>query len=258
MIADIPYRHLAGWQGMLDIHLPAGDGPHPALLYLHGGGWRMGDKTAVAAHAPFWSAMGLAVVSASYRLADEAPAPAAFEDAAAALDWLGDEGAAYGIDTTRLLIGGHSAGATLALAVAYTHARQPRAALAWSAHADLAAYHDERKRAGEPVAWLAASADPNGLARALSPQALARPGLPSTLLVHSDRDPRVPYAAAARLAASLSGHGVCAELVTMRSDHHLPKDHPPDEIARAHARTRAFLHRVGLIGEAVPHPAEAG
>ena len=246
MIADLLYRTVDGWQGRLDIYRPEGQGPFPALLYLHGGGWRMGSKAAAASHAPYWCAMGLAVVAVNYRLTQIAPAPAAVEDVAAALDWLKDYGAEFGIDADGLLIGGHSAGATLALAMAYSGRNAIKAVVAWSAHADLAGYHADRIAAGDPVEWLAKSDDPDGLARALSPLHLVRGGLPPTILIHSDRDPRVPYEAVCRLEAALRGAHVPVELVTMRSDHHLPADHPTDEIDRAHGETRTFLARFAM------------
>ena len=248
MIADLLYRTVEGWQGRLDIYRPEGEGPFPALLYLHGGGWRMGSKAAAASHASFWCAMGLAVVAVDYRLTQVAPAPAAVEDAVAALDWLKDHGAEYGIDADRLLVGGHSAGATLALAVAYSGRHAIKAVVAWSGHADLAGYHADRIAAGDPVEWLAQSDDHDGLARALSPLHLVRAGLPPTILIHSDHDPRVPYEAVCRLEAALRGAHVPVKLVTMRSDHHLPADHPTAEIARAHHETQAFLAQFLTLG----------
>ena len=251
MIADLLYRTVEGWQGKLDLYLPEGEGPFPALLYLHGGGWRLGSKAAAASHAPFWCAMGLAVVAVDYRLTQIAPAPAAVEDAVAALDWLGEYGGVYGIDADRLLICGHSAGATLALAVAYSGRSAIKGVVAWSAHADLAAYHADRVAAGDPVEWLAQSDDPDGLAQALSPLHLVRAGLAPTMLIHSDRDPRVPYEAVRRLEAALRGAQVPVKLVTMRSDHHLPADHPTAEIARAHQETQAFLAQFLMLGASV-------
>lgn len=255
MMVDLLYRTVEGWQGRLDIYRPEGEGPFPPLLYLHGGGWRMGSKAAAASHAPFWCAMGLAVVAVDYRLTQIAPAPAAVEDVAAAIDWLNERAPEFGIDADRLLIGGHSAGATLALAlaVAYSKPNSVKAVIAWSAHADLAAYHADRMAAGDPVAWLATSDDPYGWARALSPLHLVRAGLPPTILIHSDRDPRVPYEAVCRLEAALRSGHVPVKLVTMRSDHHLPADHPSAEIERAHDETRAFLARL-VTPDARSHP----
>jgi acetyl esterase/lipase len=250
VIADLAYRDVDGWRGTIDLYRPEGTGPHPVLLYLHGGGWRMGSKASAAIHAPHWLAMGLAVAAPGYRLVQTAPAPAAAEDSHAALDWILETGAEHGVDTSRIVLAGHSAGGLLALAVGWRHKPAPAAVVAWSAHCDLAGYHAERRAGGDPLAWLAASADPDGLAFALSPLALVRSGLPPTLLIHSDRDPRVPYAPAVRLAGALSKAGVPVELVTMRSDGHLTRDHPPAEVARGHAATRAFLTRHGVLGEA--------
>ena len=247
MIAGLAYREVAGWTGAIDLYLPDEPGPHPMLLYLHGGGWRMGSPASAAQHAPAWNAMGLAVAAASYRLAQTAPAPAAAEDAAAALTWLRVEGAALGLDPSRIVIAGHSAGGQLALATAYTAIPVPAVVVAWNAQADLVRYHADRIAEGDLVAWLAGAADPEGTARALSPFHLVRPGLPPTLLVHSDRDPRSPWRDAARLAEALAGAGVPAELVTIRSDGHLTAEHPPAEVAGGHAATQAFLIRHGIL-----------
>lgn len=249
MIAGLAYREVAGWTGTIDLYLPGGPGPHPVLLYLHGGGWRMGSPASAAQHAPAWNAMGLAVAAASYRLAQTAPAPAAAEDAAEALAWLHAEGAALGLDPACIVIAGHSAGGQLALATGYTAKPTPAAVVVWNAQGDLVRYHADRIAQGDPVAWLAGAADPDGTARALSPLHLVRPGLPPTLLVHSDRDPRSPWRDAARLAEALAGARVPSELVTMRSDGHLTAEHPPAEVARGHALTQAFLIRHGILSQ---------
>ena len=250
MISDLAYREVDGWRGAIDLYLPEGGGPHPVLLYLHGGGWKMGSKASAALHAPHWLAMGLAVAAPSYRLVQAAPAPAAVEDTHAALNWVGAHGAEHGLDTSRIVMAGHSAGGLLALAAGWRHVPAPAAIVAWNAHCDLAGYHEDRMAAGDPLQWLAESEDPDGLAVALSPLELVRPGLPPTILIHSDRDPRVPYAPAVRLADALTKAGVPAELVTMRSEGHLTQDQPPAEVARGHQATRAFLARLGLVGEA--------
>jgi len=237
----IVYRDLGLWQGTLDIRLPDRPGPHPALLYFHGGGWIHGSPAMAEAHAPAFLAMGLAVIAASYRLVDTAPAPAAAEDTAAALAWLATHGEEYGIDPERIVVAGHSAGGCLALHAAYGAGARSAAVVAWNAPTDLVAHRAERQAAGEELAWLERSADPERFAEALSPLACVRPGLPPTMLVHSDRDPRVPHSHAARLAQALAQVGVPVSLATMRSDGHLSSEHPASEVAGARERTRAFL-----------------
>jgi acetyl esterase len=91
----------------------------PVFVYLHGGGWTMGS---VETHDRLCRRVadrsGCAVLSVDYRLAPEHPFPAAIEDAEAALRFVRAEGAAIGVDPSRLAIGGDSAGGQLAAVVA--------------------------------------------------------------------------------------------------------------------------------------------
>lgn len=95
------------------------DGALPCLVFLHGGGWVIGDLEShdqlcrsLANHA------GAAVIAVDYRLAPEAPYPAAVEDAAAAWRYVVAEAAALGIDPARIAVGGDSAGGNLAAVLA--------------------------------------------------------------------------------------------------------------------------------------------
>ncbi|WP_235579281.1 alpha/beta hydrolase [Pseudorhodoferax sp. Leaf274] len=125
-VLDIPLRQLPRVQ---DLALPTRDGqtlparlvapgtgaPLPVLLYLHGGGFTIGS---VATHDTLCRELahqaGCAVLSLDYRLAPEHRFPTAQDDAWDALQWLAAHGAALGLDTTRLAVGGDSAGGTLA------------------------------------------------------------------------------------------------------------------------------------------------
>ncbi len=258
MIADLKYREVEGWQGYIDLILPGGgEGPFPVVLYLHGGGWRMGSKASARMHAPAWTAMGLAVAAADYRLLDVAPAPAAADDAVAALDWLKINGETYGLDTERIVLAGHSAGGLLALSTAFRRGDDVKAVIAWSAQADLVAYRALRAARGDPVAWLEEADDPAAVAGALSPLHNVRPGVPPTILIHSDADPRSPYEDASRLAGALTEASVPVELVTMASDGHLTSEQPEAEVARGHQATRVFLEGIGVLaGSAYPATAE--
>ncbi len=95
----------------------------PVLLFLHGGGFVIGNlETHDSLCRQLALRSGCAVVALDYRLAPEHPFPAAVEDTWAALLDLVRCGDALGLDTTRLAVGGDSAGGTLA-AVAAIHAR---------------------------------------------------------------------------------------------------------------------------------------
>nr|WP_090279429.1 alpha/beta hydrolase [Mycolicibacterium komanii] len=94
-------------------------GARAAIVWLHGGGFVMGDldtehpwATRVAEGA------GVMVVSVGYRLAPENPFPAAVDDAYAVLKWTADHAEELGVDADRIAVGGHSAGGGIAAAVA--------------------------------------------------------------------------------------------------------------------------------------------
>jgi len=95
----------------------------PVLLYLHGGGFTIGNlETHDSLCRQLALRSGAAVVALDYRLAPEHRFPTAVNDSWAAMRWLSEQGAALGLDSTRLAVGGDSAGGTLA-AVAALHAR---------------------------------------------------------------------------------------------------------------------------------------
>lgn len=100
----------------------------PALLYLHGGGWMLGDLDSHGfLAARLARRLGLAVLLVDYRLAPEHPYPAALEDTLQAWDWLLQEAGALGLDETRLAVAGDSAGGNLAAALCLALRQQGRA-----------------------------------------------------------------------------------------------------------------------------------
>ncbi|MGN1019929.1 MAG: alpha/beta hydrolase fold domain-containing protein [Aristaeellaceae bacterium] len=112
---DIPYAGESPSQ-RLDLFLPdAGDGPFPALVYIHGGGFAIGDKRDDHLQ-PYLKALerGWAVAAVEYRLSGEAIFPAAVLDVRKAVRFLRTHAAAYGLDPDRLIAIGGSAGGNLA------------------------------------------------------------------------------------------------------------------------------------------------
>jgi acetyl esterase len=113
-------RAIPGGGGEIGIRIytPAGP-PKGALLYLHGGGFVLGNLDSehdiCVAYA---EGAGCVVVSVDYRLAPEHPFPAAHDDARAALRWLFDHAGELGVDPTCIAVGGGSAGACLAAGLA--------------------------------------------------------------------------------------------------------------------------------------------
>ncbi|WP_309095468.1 alpha/beta hydrolase [Streptomyces sp.] len=92
---------------------------HGAVVWLHGGGFVMGDlDTEHPWAARLAAASGAVVISVGYRLAPEHPFPAALDDAYTALTWAAEHAAGLGADPERVAVGGHSAGGGLAAALA--------------------------------------------------------------------------------------------------------------------------------------------
>jgi len=107
----------------------------PIVAFIHGGGWRIGDKANPAAgaeKAAIFTARGFLFASLNYRLSPAVRHPAHIEDVAAGLAWLLDNAGSFGGDPRRLAVMGHSAGAHLAALAAADprwlgrHGRKPR------------------------------------------------------------------------------------------------------------------------------------
>ena len=115
-IAD---RTIPGPAGEIPVKVftPEGTGPFPLLVYLHGGGWVIGNPlTHQKLTAEFAAGAGVVVVSVHYRLAPEAPAPAALDDCVAAIRWSVAHATELRADGSRFAIGGDSAGGNLTAA----------------------------------------------------------------------------------------------------------------------------------------------
>jgi acetyl esterase len=128
-VLEVPKAELARVE---DFVVPARDGyaiparlyapsrdTHPVLVYFHGGGFTIGS---IASHDILCRELSrltpCAVVSVDYRLAPEYKFPTAFDDAWDAVRWIASHGKDLRVDTTRLALGGDSAGGTLAAATA--------------------------------------------------------------------------------------------------------------------------------------------
>lgn len=117
---SVTERFVPGAEGMPDVrvlvYLPTTvQGPLPALLWIHGGGYVIGTADAEDLGVKsIVSAIGCAAVSVDYRLAPETPHPGPVEDCYTALLWLSTHADELGVDPTRIAIGGGSAGGGLA------------------------------------------------------------------------------------------------------------------------------------------------
>jgi acetyl esterase/lipase len=116
--ADIAYGTASPSQ-KLDAWLPAGPGPHPAVIFAHGGAFAFGDKRMFGRgfrnDVNALNAAGIALISIDYRMSGEARFPAAVQDMKSALRYVRAHAAAWHIDPARIALWGQSAGANIAL-----------------------------------------------------------------------------------------------------------------------------------------------
>ncbi|MEV5833974.1 alpha/beta hydrolase [Nocardia sp. NPDC052112] len=118
-IADIENRTVPGIGG-LRIYTPQGDGPFPALVFFHGGGFMLGDPdTHDGLCRSLANGAECVVVSVDYPLAPEHKFPAAPDACYRATQWVAEHAASIGVDATRIAVGGDSAGGNLAAVVAH-------------------------------------------------------------------------------------------------------------------------------------------
>ena len=110
---------VGGGEITVRVYSPGGEGPHPALVFYHGGGWVIGDLyTHDGICRSLTNAATCVVASVDYRLAPESKYPVAVEDSYAALRWAVANAARLQIDPRRVAVGGDSAGGNLATVVA--------------------------------------------------------------------------------------------------------------------------------------------
>jgi acetyl esterase/lipase len=123
--ADIAYLERTGAAAdltRLDVHRPVraeGCGPTPVLVWVHGGGWQVGDRRQqLEDKVELLTSMGWTLVSTNYRLSPEVRYPVHNDDVAAAVAWVLDHAAELDLEPDRLTVMGHSAGAGIVAAVA--------------------------------------------------------------------------------------------------------------------------------------------
>ncbi len=113
--AGIEYTNPDNQHLQLDMAKPkTGDGPFPAILCVHGGGFRAGNRNGYDGQIIRLAEKGYVAVTVSYRLAPKYPFPAAVHDTKAAVRWLRANAKKYHIDPERIGVTGGSAGGTLA------------------------------------------------------------------------------------------------------------------------------------------------
>ena len=221
----------------LDLYLPrSATGPVPTVMCIHGGGWVAGNKDSYSLLLMPYLAKGWAAVNVEYRLASSSLAPAAVEDCRRALRWLWVHAKQYNLDTTKIIVTGHSAGGHLALITGLLPPisefdRTPEwaqeliplhvaAIINWFGITDVTDLLDGPNMQPYAVSWLGTLSNREDLARRVSPINYVGPSSPPTLSIHGTKDPLVPYTHATRLHEALTKAGVPNKLITIPGGGH--------------------------------------
>ncbi len=254
VMRDVEYGVVDGYSLRLDAYLPIDDDIHPAVVLIHGGGWRSGDKNGFRRTALGYVAEGISAFSLNYRLSGVAPYPAAVEDCVAAIRYLRDHAEEYNIDPDRMAAQGGSAGAHLSLMMAFLEpepdevnaAGEPLknrlvCAVSKCGPTDFTAgdgMHAERAA----VAFLGGPREGREDVYAeASPVTHVSSDDPPVLLVHGTDDHTVPYSQATILKARCEQVGVPVELIAVEGGGHGLKGGDREEIRQATERIREFV-----------------
>jgi alpha-L-fucosidase 2 len=226
-VRDIQYGRAGGEGLLLDAEVPAGRGPFPAAIIVHGGAWVSGDRrlNVQPLFAPL-AAAGFAWFSISYTLArDPTTFGSAVSDVEQALRWVVGHAAEYSIDPARIVLIGESAGGQLAAMAALGGNAPPLAALVcFYAPTDLErlAATSDRIAPGIRGALAATPWARLLLARLkdLSPIHHVRPDMPPLLLIHGTNDALVPFDQSEEMCRSVRRLGAGCDLVAVRGGGH--------------------------------------
>jgi acetyl esterase/lipase len=218
-----------------------------AFVYFFGGGWRSG--TPAASWASWAASKGMVGIAPDYRTKNRfGTTPLeSVADSRAALSWVVEHAEELGIDPSKIVVGGTSAGGHVALWTAIT-ATPPGS-------------DPSETPAGKPAALILISAvtdtSPSGYgavrfgehARALSPAHQLDADLPPTLLFHAKDDPLVKYEKSVALYEKLKNQGTVCELVTVPLGGHGFYAKVPGERERVYIKIEQFLQQQNLLPE---------
>lgn len=114
---DLAYAEPNNERQTLDVYAPAEGKDHPLVVWIHGGGWKRGDKAGMQQKPRAFTEKGFVFVSTNYRFVPNVTVKEMMADVAKAIRWAHDHAKEYGGDGNAILVMGHSAGAHLAALV---------------------------------------------------------------------------------------------------------------------------------------------
>lgn len=225
---DIVYAEPGGESLKLDAFVPEGEGPFPACILVHGGGFTKGTKQSYI--TPLFeplSQAGFVWFTIDYRLAPQHRWPACAEDVITAIRWVQANARRYKVDTARIALIGESAGGHL---VSYVGTQNRRQNLGLAAVVPFYAPHDlemqvkARQVLGESMTALLELTELNEAAwkrlREASPATYVESKMPPTLLIHGTKDAQVAYEQSLRFQEKMKEAGNACDLITIQDGAH--------------------------------------
>jgi acetyl esterase/lipase len=254
-INDVPYAKAGDTELKLDIMVPDGKGPHPAVMVIHGGAWRAGNKKDCRPIMPELVKHGYVAISPQYRFCPKETFPAQVQDVKAAVRWVKAHAKDYEIDPERIGAMGFSAGGHLALMLGLTapadglegeaSAGGPdsrvKAVVNFFGPTDLGA--SDIPDISKPLVkdFLGAAAkDRPDLAAKASPLTYVTKDDAPVLTFQGTKDPLVPHTQATKLGDAMTAAGVAGRVELLLGAGHGWGE--PD-LARTRSETIAFLDR---------------
>lgn len=241
--ADIVYAAIGERKLLLDVYAPKDRpaAPIPAILWVHGGGWRGGSKDRVGRPRGILD-HGYGLVSVGYRLSGEAIFPAAIADVKAAMRWLRANANRFGLDPDRLGAWGSSAGGHLVALLGTAHevkewdalheensgvSSRPDAVCNWFGPTDFLRMNDfpgriDHDAADSPESRFIGSPiqDHPQRAQRANPIRYVSADDPPILHMHGENDQAVPFNQSELLHAALVSAGVDTTLYRVKGGDH--------------------------------------
>jgi acetyl esterase/lipase len=232
---DVVYARAGDRELKLDLARPTTRGPHPAVVVLHGGGWRMGNKKDVRPWVEMLARRGYVAAGVAYRLAPDHVFPAQIEDCKTAVRFLRTNADTYAIDKDRVAAMGYSAGGHLACLLGLTdesvgfdgklypaQSSKVSCVIDYFGPTDLAGFgKDEaaqRSMLG-PLIGAKFTEKPEAHERA-SPLTYVKRGTPPFLIFHGTKDWIVPIEQSRALANKLKDVGGSVKLIEVPDEGH--------------------------------------
>jgi acetyl esterase/lipase len=242
---DVIYGRVDGAALLADIAYPAGREGLPAILSVHGGRWRAGNRTdASSIKVDEWAAAGFFSMSIDYRLVGSTPAPAAYQDFLCAIRWLHAHAREYHVDPQRIYLIGQSAGGQMVSLAATLGAGQYAKTGGWDdapmdfrAVISVAGAYDLNTLSWGNL-WTPLAGNVESERATASPLKHVSSSTKPLLVIHSDDDKSVPIQQAVDMSQALEKAGVKTRFVHYKDRGHMGVT---DEVIK---EARAFIAEV--------------